>query len=413
MRIAICNWSRRLVGGTETYLGNVAAYLQRNGYDLAFFHEVDEPASRSLIPLPEGTPHWCVATMGEAKALQALCDWKPDVVYVHIIESRALDAKLLRVAPSVFDAHAFYGTCVGGTKCFKFPEPVPCTRTFGVGCLINYYPRRCGGLSPVTMVRRFRNELAKHSLLPQYSAVITHSEFMRAEYIKHGVRPERAFNISAGLFDPMTEPHPFAGGNAETSNVPVSNAPVELLFVGRMDLLKGGHFLIRALSDVQARVSRPVHLAFAGDGPARKKWERLAARVMTATEEIRIEFAGWVNGAALATLYAQADLLVVPSLWPEPFGRIGLEAGRYGVPSAAFAVGGIPDWLTDGVNGHLAPGTPPTVAGLADAIVRCVGDPAHYRQLRRGADERSRSNASGGSWPMLFDIFERARLGAA
>ena len=413
MRIAICNWSRRLVGGTETYLGNVAAYLQRNGYELAFFHEVDQPANRALIPLPEGTPAWCVATMGETTALEALRAWKPDVVYVHIIESPTLDAKLLDVAPAVFDAHAFYGTCVGGSKCFKFPEPVPCTRTFGVACLINYYPRRCGGLSPVTMVRRFRNELAKHALLPRYSAVITHSEFMRAEYIKHGVRPRQAFNISAGLFDPITEPHPLADGSAESGPMAVSNGPIRLLFVGRMDLLKGGHVLLNALTGVRARLTRPIQLTFAGEGPAREKWQRLAKRVMSATDEIRIECAGWVNGAALAALYAQADLLVVPSLWPEPFGRIGLEAGRYGVPSAAFAVGGIPDWLTDGVNGHLASGTPPTVAGLTDAIVRCVRDPAHHKELRRGADERSRSNVSGGSWPILFEIFERARLGAA
>jgi glycosyltransferase involved in cell wall biosynthesis len=76
---------------------------------------------------------------------------------------------------------------------------------------------------------------------------------------------------------------------------------------------------------------------------------------------------------------------VVPSVWPEPFGLVGPEAAAYGVPAAAYAVGGIPDWLQDGVNGHLAPGNPPMAAGLADAIVNCLGDPAHYEQLRRGA----------------------------
>lgn len=412
MRVAICNWSRRLVGGTETYLGNVAGYLHRHGYELAFFHEVDEPVARAPLPLPDGTPSWCVASMGEARALAALRTWAPDVVYVHIIESRKLDAKLLDVAPSVFDAHAFYGTCVGGNKCFKFPEAVPCTRTFGAACLLHYYPRRCGGLSPITMLRRYRNELAKHALLPRYSAVITHSEFMRNEYVKHGVQADRAYNISAGLFDPVTDPHPFASGSAAPLTSDTSVGPVRLLFVGRMDLLKGGHVLLHALRDVQLRLGRPLQLTFAGEGPARQKWQRMAARITRTNPMIHIAFAGWVSGPALAALYSQADLLVVPSLWPEPFGRIGLEAGRYGVPSAAFAVGGIPDWLTDGVNGHLAPGAPPTVDGLAHAIVRCLSDPEHHNVLRRGADERSRSNVSAGSWPMLFEIFERARSGA-
>lgn len=34
--------------------------------------------------------------------------------------------------------------------------------------------------------------------------------------------------------------------------------------------------------------------------------------------------------------------LVIPNLWPEPFGLVGLEAAQYGVPAVSFAVGGIP-----------------------------------------------------------------------
>ena len=82
-----------------------------------------------------------------------------------------------------------------------------------------------------------------------------------------------------------------------------------------------------------------------------------------------------------------SDLLVVPSTWPEPFGLIGPEAGLHRLPAAAFAVGGIPEWLSDGVNGRLAPGDPPSAAGLARAIVECVRDPAELARLRNGARE--------------------------
>ena len=80
--------------------------------------------------------------------------------------------------------------------------------------------------------------------------------------------------------------------------------------------------------------------------------------------------------AAGPLLFQESDLLVVPSIWPEPFGQVGPEAGLYGVPVAAFAVGGTPSWLTDGVNGLLAAGDPPTAAGLAESIVGCLADPA-------------------------------------
>jgi glycosyltransferase involved in cell wall biosynthesis len=92
----------------------------------------------------------------------------------------------------------------------------------------------------------------------------------------------------------------------------------------------------------------------------------------------------------VTALLDEADLLVMPSLWPEPFGLSGPEAGLQGVPAAAFAVGGIPQWLEDGVNGHLAPGNPPSAPGLADAIVRCLADPFTHSRLRQGALESAR-----------------------
>ena len=103
-----------------------------------------------------------------------------------------------------------------------------------------------------------------------------------------------------------------------------------------------------------------------------------------------VEFAGWLNTEKKLDLLREADLIAVPSLWPEPFGLVGIEAGCYGVPAVGFAVGGIPDWLIPGQTGELAPGDPPTAAGLSEAIVRALADPSHYRRLSAGAWEMAR-----------------------
>ena len=143
--------------------------------------------------------------------------------------------------------------------------------------------------------------------------------------------------------------------------------------------------LLDALPLAAERLDKPIRLVFAGDGPKRKVWERQASRLQSRRQSLEFEFSGWVDTRELELRYAEADLLVVPSLWPEPFGRIGPEAGLRGVPVAAFAVGGITDWLVDGVNGFLAPGDPPTAAGLSEAIVKCLESPSVHRELRAGA----------------------------
>jgi glycosyltransferase involved in cell wall biosynthesis len=103
-----------------------------------------------------------------------------------------------------------------------------------------------------------------------------------------------------------------------------------------------------------------------------------------------------------------SDLLVVPSLWPEPFGSIGAEAGHHGLPAAAFAVGGIPQWLADGISGHLAPGDPPTPAGLARAITQCLEDPNHYAALREGAVRTAATFSMERHLPELIRVLDRS-----
>ena len=64
-------------------------------------------------------------------------------------------------------------------------------------------------------------------------------------------------------------------------------------------------------------------------------------------------------------------------------------------PTAAFDVGGISDWLEAGVSGELAPGDPPTVEGLADAIVRALSPRDHHQELREGAWRRAVAFSAG------------------
>jgi glycosyltransferase involved in cell wall biosynthesis len=416
VRIAVVNWSRRKVGGVETYLSGVIPELCRRGFPLAFWSEDDIPTNREPIELPDGVQAWCASELGRDKALAALHDWRPDLLYVHKVSQPATEGELLKIAPAVFFAHDYYGTCISGAKTFKYPRVVPCSRRFGWKCLLHYYPHRCGGWSPVTMVKLYLLQSKRLKLLRKYRAIVTHSDHLQSEYIKHGLEPSRVHNLSYYAHT-MRENYSQNKEIPRADVVSLNSIPdgdsgktkpyYKIIFVGRMDQLKGGRIFLQALPQVKSLLARPLKVTFAGDGPDRTAWERQAERVQALSEGLSIEFVGWANAIQLNSLWTTCDLLVVPSQWPEPFGLVGVEAGLHGVPVAAFSVGGIPTWLINGVNGYLAPGDPPTPAGLTDAIVKCLQDPVTHASLRQNALKLAQEFNIGNHMVALLDVFEK------
>jgi len=69
----------------------------------------------------------------------------------------------------------------------------------------------------------------------------------------------------------------------------------------------------------------------------------------------RVHFKGYVPPDDLKVYYRECSVAVVSSVWPEPFGAVGLEAMRHGIPVVGFNAGGIKEWLIDGHNGFLVP----------------------------------------------------------
>src|SRR5262249_46063606 len=82
MRIAMVNWPSRKAGGAEIYLSRVIGALRQAGNEIALLFEVDAPEDREPIGLPADSAAWCVSKVGWKRALAALGEWRPDVIYV-------------------------------------------------------------------------------------------------------------------------------------------------------------------------------------------------------------------------------------------------------------------------------------------------------------------------------------------
>jgi glycosyltransferase involved in cell wall biosynthesis len=372
MRIAIVNSHLERVGGVESYLTRLLPALLERGHELSYLSEVAPSLGRDLIVLPAGTERWCLAE-GPDGALDAFRRWRPQLIFAHGLRSPAFETALLDIAPGVFYAHGYYGACISGSKTLAFPSIRPCTRRFGPACIACYFPRRCGGLSPLTMVRQYEQQTARLRLLSRYCAVLVASEHMRREFAQYGIAaPVRVVPLPTTV-----EPWNPAG------RLPAQRMTAwHLLYLGRLDRLKGPHLLIDAAATLAERLDRRIVLTIAGDGPERRSLVRRAAAVTCDRVEIRLP--GWLGPDERRSVLQTAHVLLLPSLWPEPFGLAGLEAGLFGVPAVAFDVGGVSEWLSDGVNGALVDRSRGT-EGLVEGMARCLSNEADLERLSQAA----------------------------
>jgi glycosyltransferase involved in cell wall biosynthesis len=391
MRIAFVNHNRRKVGGAEVYLDSVMPAFAAAGHEITWIYETDSPSDREPISCPPGSKAW-YASRGVTPLLPELKLWSPRVIFIHGLLDPDLEAALIRVAPSIHYVHNYYGTCISGNKLNATAEPHVCERRFGPACLAHYFPQRCGGSNPLTMLSQYRLQSRRLDLMRRYTALVTNSQHMVRELERHGLRAECVY--------------PFVAAETIARGAPpkFTDNPLRLVFAGRMSSLKGGDYLLAALPKLREMVGRKLHLTFAGDGPARAQWEQTAANIQT--DGLTFDFPGWLSAAEVRRVIGDAHLLVFPSVWPEPFGLSGLEAGLHGVPAVAFAVGGIPEWLNDGVNGHLAPAQP-SAENLAGAMAKAFSSEEHYEQLRAGACRVAHRYPLADHIAQLTRIFER------
>jgi glycosyltransferase involved in cell wall biosynthesis len=147
---------------------------------------------------------------------------------------------------------------------------------------------------------------------------------------------------------------------------PPPSSPIRVLYLGRVFPGKGIDILVTACE--LALQSRAVHLTVAGS-PTRFEQDRayhLTLKNRTEHGPLKGSFLPHIED--IRPLLASADVLVLPSRWPEPFGRVLIEAMASGIPVIASKVGGIPEILNPDFSSHLVPPNDPEA--LAAAILR-------------------------------------------
>lgn len=290
---------------------------------------------------PHHSEHtWGSTTISEVCLGRKDADWKrvisqlsPDLVIWHGLPATAeVVLKLAGDYPIVSTMHG--ALCPSGTRLFRDKDEI-CLRKGGYTCLLHWYARQCGfGKSPVTAIKAVWMHQMMIDALGLCRRIYAVSDSVKKFLVLEGLPTDKVcvFDNTLGLLERLrtVTVHPI--------NI---HRQLNLLYVGRLVYSKGTQYLIDATQEFVAR-GEDIVCHIVGDGWHRSDLERQVERLNLTDQVI---FHGRVAGPEVQEMYVNADIVVVPSVWPEPSALVVPEARQQGKPVVVFDAGGLPEWV--------------------------------------------------------------------
>jgi len=326
-------------GGLEQYLFQTFEELNKKDYKNIYLYGEDIGIDSSLPKaktffIQYVTHQHCKNLNAKLKMVQDILDKEnPDLVLIHQVLNSYLIHLLTRQKPSIRFVHGFKLICPDGRKTLKTNGKI-CPFPLSYLCQARAYLFKCMPRNPLIGLPLIHSCQRIVKIHQARSQIVVSSEFMKKILLYNGFQ-EKLINVIP-LFTHLPD--------LETQSV--SNNDSFILSLGRLAPEKGMDFLIRAFSAIKGTV----RLVILGNGPAMEDL-KILAKGLGISE--RVSFPGWVSHNEIEAFFRKCKLVVVPSISPESFGLVGIEAMSYQKPVVAFNSGGISEWLKDGKTGFM------------------------------------------------------------
>ena len=328
-------------GGVASYIRRISQEQRRLGHEIFYF---DLVSSQHLSEDANDPPE---AVADEAALFRRAAEERLDILHVHM----GLSENARPSVPTIRTVHGHQPYCPSGSRFLK-RQGTPCNRNYSAaGCAWGHLVDRCGSVRPAQFAADFRNTENEMRTLRDIPAV-TVSHFLKQQMVRAGYREDMIHVL-----------HLPAPEVKATALRPHDGTP-RFVFLGRITPLKGVAWLLRAVKKVPV----PINLDIAGEGHEEPEMRRLTAQLGL---DDRVTFHGWMNPDQVNTLLSQSRALVFPSVWHEPGGTAAFEAMVNRRAVIMSRVGGMPEVISEGVNGLLV--EPNDVAGLAHAM-ECLAE---------------------------------------
>jgi D-inositol-3-phosphate glycosyltransferase len=202
----------------------------------------------------------------------------------------------------------------------------------------------------------------------------------------YGADPNRVEIVAPGVDHAFFSPGDRRGARFALRHLDLGDGPV-LLFVGRIQPLKGLDVAVRALAELQRPDATLVVVGGASGTEGRNEVERIGKLVADLGLDAQVRFVDPVPHHLLSTYYRAADVCLVPSR-SESFGLVALEAAACGTPVVASAVGGLRSLVEHDRTGYLVEGRDP--ADFAAHVAEILAVPSVAAELSASAARRAR-----------------------
>ncbi len=317
-----------------------------------------------------------------AQVTQLVRKLRPDVVHAHNLHEHlslaALSAARVTGARLILTAHDYRLFCLTKFLCAREPS-VGGERQRSAGSL-TAQPLACRYCGPRLRFFPVRSRLIRWLVDRHVAALVCISAAQCAALAANGFHRAPLTTIHNGVDPAMCWSAP--GERAVwRRRFGLDERPM-ILFGGRISGTKGGDQLVRALAVVRWRVD--AQLAVLGDNTNYLRFlERLAAKEGVGGQ---VHGLGWLTGDDLRQAFGAADAVATPSVYPDPFNLMNIEAMAHARPVVATCYGGAPEIVVHGETGFIA--DPWDEATFGDRLATVLTD----RQLAQlmGAAGRQR-----------------------
>ncbi len=344
-------WSR--LGGGEIGANLLRKGLENKGVMVKILTTQQTNHNKNFIPIDFKIPI--------PKEIILLGNFLLDKLFKRTIESAF---KRYNFFPDIIHVQNIYALpgSVEVAKKLKIPiivtirEPLPKVLLHPYNFLFKFF---------ISQILKSRNRILIKILKEKCDRVITVSDYIKKRLSKLGIPKNKMVTIYN--FPPKWNKLDLIEKKSKQLG---QNKLYTLVYSGRLEKAKGIHILIQAMKTILSSIKN-IRLLIAGEGPYENILKNLCSELKL---NKYIKFLGKIPFNKMIRLYQLADVVCIPSIWPEPLSRVSFEAMSIGTPVISTKVGGMTEVIENRKTGLLV--SPNNSGELANAIMELIKDQA-------------------------------------